>query len=353
MTSNIWIQSHLNSEGTNIYKNMLFNFLKENNASEEQITFYKWFNIHSNPEGKHINYVSRFFNEYCVLYYVWKNNIYSDIVSFCHYKRHININHIKNNFLINSDYIQYYDSSILVELDSIEYETLYNKYDKYYFMMSLLGNTYFPKFILDDMYEYLSQQTIVDQITLQKTTDYHPGCFYFPCKTIFSCNWNEFDRMMKFMDGFFTYFFNKHNLEYNDRQIYNFLNENVIEHYRNIDFNDITDKLSAKIDELLFKGRKASTRNKKIKAEILSKTLQNIRCYATPKQYEEIFNKNTKYGINTYCNTWRTFGYITEILFGIYVLCNKSFICPYNKIEKKIVNNYEFNNMVIDDYTIL
>lgn len=42
----------------------------------------------NNIEGQHINYLNKFYSEIVTLYYVWENQIQSDLVGFCHYRRH-------------------------------------------------------------------------------------------------------------------------------------------------------------------------------------------------------------------------------------------------------------------------
>lgn len=37
--------------------------------------------------GKNINGLNKFYSEICTLYYVWKNNLRSSTVGFCHYRR--------------------------------------------------------------------------------------------------------------------------------------------------------------------------------------------------------------------------------------------------------------------------
>ena len=40
-----------------------------------------------NISGENINYLNRFYSELVTFYYVWKNNLKSEYVGFCHYRR--------------------------------------------------------------------------------------------------------------------------------------------------------------------------------------------------------------------------------------------------------------------------
>lgn len=63
------------------------NILKEFNIKELP-SYYKLFNVnYLNIPGDSINYLNRYLCELCGYYYIWKNNIYSPYVGFCHYRR--------------------------------------------------------------------------------------------------------------------------------------------------------------------------------------------------------------------------------------------------------------------------
>ena len=51
-------------------------------------SYYKLLNLSdTNIEGDNINYLNPYLCELCGYYYIWKNNIYSPYVGFCHYRR--------------------------------------------------------------------------------------------------------------------------------------------------------------------------------------------------------------------------------------------------------------------------
>lgn len=52
---------------------------------DEYIRLYKGNNV--NVLGDNINYLNRFYSEVGTFYYVWKNNLRTDFVGFCHYRR--------------------------------------------------------------------------------------------------------------------------------------------------------------------------------------------------------------------------------------------------------------------------
>ena len=56
------------------------------NLKEDDITIlFKGNDI--NVKGKNINYLNKFYSELTTMYYVWKNNIRSKQIGFCHYRR--------------------------------------------------------------------------------------------------------------------------------------------------------------------------------------------------------------------------------------------------------------------------
>lgn len=42
-------------------------------------------------EGENINHLNAFYSEICTFYWVWKNNVKSERVGFCHYRRNFNL----------------------------------------------------------------------------------------------------------------------------------------------------------------------------------------------------------------------------------------------------------------------
>lgn len=52
---------------------------------DEYIRLYKGNDV--NVIGDNINYLNRFYSEVGTFYYVWKNNLRTDFVGFCHYRR--------------------------------------------------------------------------------------------------------------------------------------------------------------------------------------------------------------------------------------------------------------------------
>ena len=57
----------------------------EKDLKENVLPYYKSFYTQENLEGDSINDMQRFINEFVCQYYVYKNNIKSDIVGFCQY----------------------------------------------------------------------------------------------------------------------------------------------------------------------------------------------------------------------------------------------------------------------------
>lgn len=322
MISNIWVQSHLHCDEQiceHIKQTLQKYYIQFPEEEQKQL---KWFNVNNKTEGININHLSKFFNEYCTMYYVWKNDIQSDIVSFSHYSRIIFPRHIKNDFLISNNYFQFYNAINLEQWQFILYKN--EKFDsKYFLIKALLKMTNFPQFVIDTVCEYFDKQTCINQFQLERYTNYKPGPYTFIRRSIFSCNWETFDNYMKFIDGFFTYFFNKYNLDYDKKVLYNFFVSNVLKHYKMTNYDEI--------EEIIQQGLEKE--NDMNYNEHFEQLYIMSRGYCGDIEFHQIFNPSTQFGFNTYCNIWRMFGYLTEILTGIYIYCNLNFYNPEQYIQ--------------------
>ena len=325
MNSKIWIQTHHPKNITNMY-------FKEFQIAHNvfnipfDIRQYRIVDVNDKLTNKNINSLSRFFNEYCQMYYVWKNNIQSDIVSFSHYSRIITYSHIETDFLINNDYIQYYDQFELEEL----YTILYKSYDlefnpNLYFSTVITSHTNYPKFIIDDFNDYLNLQNIVDQYDIHRYLDYHPGSIMLARKTMFSSSWSMFDKFMRFANGYYEYIFNKYNLDWNEEIIHSWYLNNIVNYYREFNFNKLKENIEITLNNTFFKTKKDTKNNRQRKEEIIDNLMKSARCYSSESQYNLIFDAETQFGYNSYCNIWRMFGYLCETLGTIFIMSQNNF----------------------------
>lgn len=104
-------------------------------------------------QGENINMLNQFYAEICTLYYVWKNEIRSTIVGFCHYRRKfpvvldlekgqcqvLGIKHCSPIFVHYKQAHNYQDMYDIVDILNIQYGEC-NKYSHYL----LHGDTFVP-----------------------------------------------------------------------------------------------------------------------------------------------------------------------------------------------------------------
>jgi len=85
---------------------------------------------------ENIFYLHTFLNEFTTLYYVWKNNLYSDYVGFCHYHKLLNLDIIIPLIGVNKfDYFKCDNSSGFkaVFFNILNISSIKNKFEKYLF----------------------------------------------------------------------------------------------------------------------------------------------------------------------------------------------------------------------------
>ena len=156
--------------------------IKEYNLQNTNII--KLFNTSKvNIKGENINYLNEYLGEFCTLYYVWKNNIKSDIIGFCHYRRMFN--KIYYDF-INENNVQIFQDSFC-------------EFSK----NNIIGNGLNEYLLLNckDFYDKLNW------INNEKG-------FNCSLKTMFISKWDIFEDICKFIFGYLDFIFDKYNLNW-------------------------------------------------------------------------------------------------------------------------------------------
>jgi hypothetical protein len=137
-----------------------------------------------NIEGKNINYLNKFYSEIVTIYWVWRNNVKSKIVGFCHYRRQFSrILDLEQGscqvFAIN------YHLNVMSQ-----YKGAHN-YQDFYDIIDILNDKYGK----DNKYsKYMLSSNI-----------FIPFC-------CFLMNWNDFTRLCNFLFAILFSFDMKHQL---------------------------------------------------------------------------------------------------------------------------------------------
>lgn len=302
----IWRISYLNKDKEYDIKNYYndeYNIISFNNS----LTY----------NGICINELNYFYGELCTMYYVWKNNLKSDIVGFDQYRRqfsYIDFNKINNNKIQVYNYFNIQNNIINGEYNSLGcflYSfLLYLKYNTQYDINNLIFNS---NYILNNF-------------------------------NIFICKWDIFDKLCKIIFGYLEYIL-PNNQWLNINSIQEYINFNVKFH-NTLNFNNCpicTDDrrhflyLLECINGLIF--------------NMISTSFKNDN-----KQYCVIYNC---YSYDDYKNILKLYPY--NIGNGIdYVFIkdhNNIFLTHYNKdnynsTEFRQLNLYENNNNLNNIYKI-
>lgn len=234
-------------------------------------------------EGQNINHLNRFVNEFVCQWYVWKNNIKSEYVAFCHYRRQQSITKMIFPDLKNGA-IQYFYALYIPE----------TAFDMNHELPFITRNKYMPKFMIDDLVEYLHTQKVIpiEDIKAFCTPEKDKDLTYI-CRETYACKWEVFCDMMEFVCGYFDFICQKYNLKTKKDWI-DHISNNVIAHYKAID--------------------------KKIIENVFQEWSLDI-IYQKREDYLRIFDEDE--GLNSYCNNWRVYAYAIEDLIGLYIGTHK------------------------------
>lgn len=244
-------------------------------------TLYKCKFITNAPLMKNnINHLNRFLSEYVCMWYVWKNNIKSEYIAFCHYRRQKNIQDMIFPQL-QKGYIQYFYALFLPPC-------FFRRKGELTFM---LRNIYMPSFIKEDAIQYLKTQTIIPYDNIKKFCTPRSEII-FPCREIFACKWEIFCDMMEFISGYVEFICNKYNLVTKEDWI-NHIKTKIISYHKS-------------------KGKKFLEYYQDGSMEVI---------YQKKENYLKIYDKDE--GLNSLCNNWRMYSYMIEDLIGLYIGTHK------------------------------
>lgn len=151
---------------------------------------FKLFYTKDNLDGYSLNHLQLYLNEYVTMYYIWKNNIKSDIVGFCHYRRVFdNINFER----INNDETQAYEI-FLTPAHNVFHD--FNYVGLGYFFDSILD--YINKNYYDYYFNFLEIIFNPNERFKRKLV-----------RESFICKWEIFNQLMKFINNYLEYLFNE------------------------------------------------------------------------------------------------------------------------------------------------
>ena len=143
-------------------------------------SYIKLFNTNNlNIDGEHINHLNKSLAEICTYYYVWKNQIYSEYVGFCHYRRFFS--------LLGKNCISKYGIYVYEILEKDLNDELLN-----------LFNT------KNNLFEYLKKINICDQQLLYDYF-YNNKSIILPWKISGIFKWDIFNKICDIFFGFLEY----------------------------------------------------------------------------------------------------------------------------------------------------
>lgn len=141
-----------------------------------------------------INYLNKYLSEFVTYYYVWKNQIKSDYVGFCHYRRHFTNIYYED---INDNSVQVYLACMLKVSDmqnhikSIPCDNYKNIYN------------YLKQYMLEK-YNYSFDEHINDSIEISYAMSY-------------IMTWNTFNKLCEYIFGFLDFLSIKFNTNWKNK----------------------------------------------------------------------------------------------------------------------------------------
>jgi len=167
-------------------------------------------------KGISINDLNRFYGELCTMYYVWKNNLKSDIVGFDQYRRQWKEINFKE---INKGKIQVYTYWNMPP--NVTTNNTFKSLGCFLYHIAMYTRYYYPEY--KDKLDYLlfKYNEIKNHIN------------------IFICKWEIFDKLCTYLFGLLEYMFPNNGWK-NSEVLYDYIKFNVKFHKDNPDFKCVS-----------------------------------------------------------------------------------------------------------------
>ena len=175
--------------------------IEEYNLKETNVL--KLFNANNlNLKENNINHINKYFCELCAYYYVWKNQIKSDYIGFCHYSKFFNIDKFNIDFFKEDKSVQCYEYWITWDNYIIQLNNWLTLYD-------IKWNLKIISHFINYMFEYynINLYEIVSQKYFNEDNEY-----YQTGKNMYIFKWDDFNYFCEILFGFLNY------LEENERK---------------------------------------------------------------------------------------------------------------------------------------
>jgi len=227
---------------------------------------------------ENIDKLNRIWCEYCGMYYVWKNNLHSDFVGFCHYRRLIDVGKEEREKIKENNSIMYFSHII-------SYNNNIN--ENYSWLKCQLASFQCPPSIIEDVIDFLDNQNYVSSDKIKDICNLEKVPFHN--REIFYTTWDKFCDMMKFLNEYFEFIAKKYEIKSID-DWKTHVSEHIISYYKKIYptiRQCVLDMFSSKY------------------------------CYQTLRKYKRIFDEDE--GYYQFCNCWRIYAYITEVLISLWI----------------------------------
>jgi hypothetical protein len=253
------------------------NLLNEYNLKDTKNIKLFWTNDKWNIDGESINDLNKTLSEIVTFYYVWKNQIKSDYVGFCHYRR----------FFSNVDYGRLSDNHIQ------SYE--YTNSTIYYYPCKIMSEYHLDiAYIYENFFNFMLEKYNIDLRKHYNSMNIHTRLSYI-------MTWNVFNKVCEFMFGFLDYLCEPDNINWKNYDDHLKLISLVVKikdehyiHHQNRAIAVMMELLTGIFIELMYEVDTYNTNNKIIMYDVDNVTIFKLYKLNVKTGITQIINKNVE-----------------------------------------------------------